>query len=273
MAGLRALGRFLRTALILYLALIGALIWLSPAVIYPFANDADVRAPFGPPGIEVIRVPVPDRPEAWAWVVPPEPGRPVVVVFPGNVGQMAHGVAKAAPLVAEGFGAAIMSYPGANGAPGRPGEGTITDAARAVLAEMRARHPGPAPVLYGISLGAAVAMQAAAVDPVSALVLEAPFPSTYDVARVHYAFIPPFPVLLHNRWDAMAVAGQIDAPTLIVHGAEDTIVPAWLGARVSMALGGQARLEIVPGAGHNDLHRFGADDLVVEFLTGLFPAE
>ena len=272
-AGIHALGRFLRTALILYLALLGALIWLSPSLIYPFANDADLRAPFGLPGIETVAVPVPGGPEALAWVVPPQPGRPMVVVFPGNVGQMAHGVAKAAPLVAEGFGAAILSYPGANGAPGRPGEGTITAAARAVLDEMRSRHPDPAPVLYGLSLGAAVALQVAATDPVGALVLEAPFPSTYAVARVHYPFIPPFPVLPHNRWDGMAAAARIEAPVLIVHGAKDSVVPTWMGERVAMALGDRARLHVVPGAGHNDLHRFGADAPVVAFLTGLFSVE
>ena len=43
--------------------------------------------------------------------------------------------------------------------------------------------------------------------------------------------------------------GEIKKPTLVVHGAKDSIVPAGHGAALAAAIDGAAHVEI-PGAGH-----------------------
>jgi len=267
-----AFGRFSLLVLLFYGMVLGLMLLTSRVLVYPFVNDSDVRAPAGLPGIGLATLRTPTGAEVLAWVVPPAPGRPVVVMFPGNAGQMGQGVARAAPLVAAGYGAAILSYPGANRAPGRPDEASITAAARALLARLREAYPAaPPPVLFGMSLGAAVAVQAALSEPVGALVLEAPFTSLWDVARVHYPYLPPWPLLRHSRWESFTVAPRITIPALVLHGAADWIIPPVQGGRIAAALGGAVDFHLLPGAGHNDMHLYGADARVRDFLDGLYP--
>jgi uncharacterized protein len=254
-------------AALIYVGLLLFLLLTSRAAIYPFLHDSDVRAPAGLPGVSLTEIST----DAWvtlAWVVPPEPGRPMVPIFVGNAGQMGHGVLKGAPLVEQGYGVAILSYPGANGAPGRPSETAIMAAARDLLDHVDAAFPeAPAPVLYGISLGAAVAVQLAAERAVGAVILEAPFTATYDLARDIYPFLPPFNLLPGNRWEALRAAPAVTVPALVVHGRRDEIVPYRHGQRMAEALAGETTLRLFDQARHNDLHLHGADAAVLAFLA------
>ena len=268
-----AFGRFALLALLFYALVLGLMLLGSRATVYPFVHDSDVRSPSGLPGIGLASLRSPSGAEVMAWVVPPAPGRPVVVVFTGNAGQMWQGVARAEPLVSAGYGAAILSYPGANGAPGRPDEATITDAALGLVAYLRQRYPqAPPPVLFGMSLGAAVAIRVALTELAGALVLEAPFTSVWDVARVHYPFLPRFSLLRHSRWESLAAAPRVGLPALVLHGGRDRIIPPDQGRRIAEALGGNdTTFHLLPGSGHNDMHLHGADAQVRAFLDRLYP--
>ena len=77
-------------------------------------------------------------------------------------------------------------YRGYGGSSGRPTEtGLLADAA-AAYAFAIARYGTERIVLWGESLGSALAVALAAEKPVGNLVLEAPFTSVADVAARHY---------------------------------------------------------------------------------------
>jgi hypothetical protein len=91
-------------------------------------------------------------------------------------------------LISDGSGLIALSYRGYRGSTGRPTEkGLLADAA-AAYAFAIARYPAERIVLWGESLGSAVAIALTADKPVGRLVIEAPFTSAADVGARHYWF-------------------------------------------------------------------------------------
>jgi len=120
-------------------------------------------------------------------------------------------------------------------------------------------------VLFGTSLGAAVALQEAADDPrVSAVVAVETFSDLRTVATERAPRFFTAGVIErafevagaegHFRVDDVQpqqAARRITAPVLVVHGADDRETPPAHSQRVYAALTGPKRLILVPGAGHN----------------------
>lgn len=120
-------------------------------------------------------------------------------------------------------------------------------------------------ILFGTSLGAAIALQEAAEDPRISLVVAAEVFS--DLRTVALERAPPIlPWWVVNEAFAiaerrgefrvddvspMAAAARIQAPVLLIHGANDRDTPPAHSERVHEALRGSKRLLLVEGAGHN----------------------
>jgi hypothetical protein len=104
--------------------------------------------------------------------------------------------------------------------------------------------------VYGRSLGTALALHLAATKPVARVILEAPFTSGPELGKKFYWWVPSF--LVKIRMDNLSKAERIDAPLLVLHGAEDEIVPLEMGRRISEA--GRADAFVVfEDAGHNEM--------------------
>lgn len=124
--------------------------------------------------------------------------------------------------------------------------------------------PGPI-VLVGTSLGAAVALQEAALDGrVTAVVAAETFSDLRTVATERAPFFFTRGIIAkafqlaeqYGRFDVDAVspvvaAAEIKIPVLLIHGAADSETPPDHSRRVLAALAGTKRLILVPGAGHN----------------------
>jgi fermentation-respiration switch protein FrsA (DUF1100 family) len=112
-------------------------------------------------------------------------------------------------------------------------------------------------VLYGQSLGAAVAVEVARQQPAGAVILESPFLSIPALARALYPWVPP--VLVRSRFDNAAMIRQVRAPKLIVHGDRDEVVPLAQGQRLFELAPEPKRFVRIAGAGHNDLLLVGGE--------------
>lgn len=203
------------------------------------------------PGWEPVAYDTADDLTLQAWYRAPDPGQPVVIVFNGNAGNRGGRVAFGAGLAAAGLGVLLTDYRGYGGNPGHPTEAGLGRDARAALEFVTDRAAGNLVVYFGESLGAAVAVELATYAPPAALVLRSPFTSLADVGRVHYPWLP-VSALLKDRYPSMERIGSVSAPTLVIAGEVDSIVPVDQSRALYAAAPGQKRLLVVPHADHND---------------------
>ncbi len=117
-----------------------------------------------------------------------------------------------------------LSYRGYGGSDGKPTEDGLIADARAAYDFARATYPDAKLVLWGESLGTGVAVALAAEKDVAAVILEAPFTSTADVAFSAYPFVP-VRLLMKDQFRSDERIGKVKAPVLVMHGARDRIVP------------------------------------------------
>jgi fermentation-respiration switch protein FrsA (DUF1100 family) len=202
---------------------------------------------------------------------PTREAAPTLVYFHGNAGHIGYRGDKVRPYLDAGYGVLLVSWRGYGGNPGSPSETGFYDDARAALDFVEAQGvPGERIVVYGESIGSGPAVQIAKERAIGALVLEAPFTSATDLAQRSYWFLPARYILL-DRYESKSKIGDIDAPLFIVHGERDRVVPIDMGRELLAAASKPKDARYFPGAGHNDLYDYGADEAVLDFLKGIFP--
>lgn len=227
-----------------------------------------------PPGVEAIELTTDDGLRLAAWFVraagagqSSAPG-PAVLVCNGNAGYRAHRLPLAEALAERGYHVLLFDYRGYAGNPGTPTEdGLRTDAraaARALadLAEVDAER-----VAYlGESLGASVCGGLAAELAPAALVLRSPFPSTVEIGRHHYPYLPVVEPLVWDRWPlAQQLAREVRAPMLVLVAQRDEVVPPHLSRRVYDAAGSEPKRWVeLAAAHHNDEALLAGEELLAE---------
>lgn len=97
-----------------------------------------------------------------------------------------------------------------------------------------------------------MAVRLAATHPARALVLEAPYTSTVDVARPHFAWIS-VDALMRDRFDSRKLIGAVRMPIMIVHGDRDQTIPFALGQALYEAAPPPKRFLRMEGVDHNNL--------------------
>ena len=198
-----------------------------------------------------------------AWHVPARHGRATVLVANGNAGHRGMRAPLAAALAQHGLGVLLFDYRGYAGNPGSPSEDGLAHdvrAARTFLVDDADVRP-EALIYFGESLGAGVVVGLAAEHPPAGLVLRSPFTSLADVGRVHYPFLP-VRALLRDRYPVLDTISRVDAPTVVVLGTADSIVPPEQSRAVAAAAPGLRQLVEIVGADHNDLALLNGRDLV-----------
>jgi len=210
-----------------------------------------------------------------AWHLPLAGARRTVVVCNGNAGNMSYRLDRALEMQRRlGVSVLLFDYRGYGRSEGSPDEqGTYVDARAAYRYAVEAKSVPPQDlVLFGESLGAAVAVQVALEKPAGALILESPFTSIPDMARAAYWFLPPVGPLIRTRYETIAKVPKLAMPLLVLHGERDDIVPISQGRRLFEAAGGRKQFFAIPGAGHNDTYVAGGEPywrVLREFLEGL----
>jgi hypothetical protein len=176
-----------------------------------------------------------------------------VLWFHGNAGNLSDRADLLLQL-ATGVSAEVMiiDYRGYGRCGGRPSEAGLYRDARAAwlyLVEERGVAPGKI-VIFGKSLGGAVAVDLATeVDP-AGLIVESSFTSVPAMAAHHYPFVPQF--LVRTRMDSLSKIRLIECPTLFVHSRDDEVVPFTHGRALYDAAPEPKTLFEIEGAAHNE---------------------
>jgi hypothetical protein len=200
------------------------------------------------------------------WHVPARPGHPVVLYFHGNGDFLAGFFGRFREMISDGTGIVALSYRGYAGSSGRPSERGLLQDAAAAYAFTSARYSADRIVIWGFSLGTGVAVALAAEQPLSKLILEAPYTSLADVAASAFPFAP-VRWLMRDPFHSDQRIARVAVPLLVMHGGRDATIPVGLGERLFALAREPKQFVRFPQGGHNDLDQYGAIETARRFIV------
>ena len=186
------------------------------------------------------------------WYISADRARGTLLFFHGNAGNISHRLDSIEFFHGLGFSVFIIDYRGYGESEGETDEqGTYRDAEAAwrYLIEDRGIDPGKI-VIFGRSLGASIAAWLTSRTNPVALIIESAFTSAPNLGRHHYWFLP-VRALTRIHYDTQSYLEQVSVPTLVVHSADDEIVPIEHGRQL-FARAHEPKAFVELQGGHND---------------------
>ena len=119
-------------------------------------------------------------------------------------------------------------------------------------------------ILYGESLGSAIAIEMATRYNFKALILEAPFTSIYDLALKRYK-IYPLNFLILDKFNNYLKINKVNSPILIISGKKDEIVPHKHSIQLYNKANEPKTSLFIDEAMHNNLYDFSIEEDVIKF--------
>jgi fermentation-respiration switch protein FrsA (DUF1100 family) len=243
------LKSLLIVAVLGYFAIVAAMYFWQRSLLFPGATGEGMPndAPWG----ESVRIDTPDGERLAALHKPAQPGKPTLLLLPGNGDNIIHYGFLADAFSAEGFGLLALSYRGYPGSSGSPSETGLLLDGLAAFDWLATRNTGPI-MLLGRSLGSGVAVNTAAERKSAALVLVSPYDSISAVAQRHYPYLP-VKWLIKDSFRSDLRIGRVDAPKLFLHGDLDGVIPLSSGEKLFALATEPKMFSIQHGHGHNDI--------------------
>jgi pimeloyl-ACP methyl ester carboxylesterase len=206
------------------------------------------------PAIQDVYVTSPDGRKIHAWWLPRRPDAPVLLLFPGNAGNLS-GRGQSLLKVRDRLDTSVLvfDYPGYGRSEGTPNEPNCYDAAEAVIRWLRDGQgvPSDRVVYYGESLGGGVATELARRHPPRALILVKTFTSLPAAAKHHYRWLPVH-WLMSNRFDSVSKLAEIQCPVFVASATHDRVVPFSHGEALYAAANEPRHFFRDEGTDHND---------------------
>jgi len=205
-------------------------------------------------------------------------GPQTVIMNHGNGGNVSYTLGQACRFQDTfSFNVLTFDYRGYGKSSGSfPSEHTVYEDADAVwnyVVEQKRIAPHDV-ILYGFSLGSAVAIEAAIRHPEAAgLIEESGFTSIYDMGAANRVFRwLPLSLIVNQKMDSIHKVPHLKMPALFIHGTADPIVPVSMAGALYAAAPQPKKLLIVPGAGHGGAASVAGDEYtrtILEFARSL----
>ncbi|MBQ0932072.1 alpha/beta fold hydrolase [Ideonella sp. 4Y16] len=189
--------------------------------------------------------------------------RPEGVVFflHGNSGHLKEWFTDGGPYRRANLDLVMMDYRGFGKSSGRiESQAQLQADVEAVWQSVAARYAGLRVIVYGRSLGTGLAAAWAARHQPALTILVSPYESMQALAAQHYPWVPS--ALLRYPLRSDQALAQVRSPVLLVHGDQDRLIPL-AHSQALARQAPQARLVVIPGAAHDDVHRFASYQAVL----------
>jgi len=229
----------------------------SHLVFYPEAGREIVATPdqFGLP-YKDVHLKTADGVDLHGWYVPVAQSRGTVLLLHGNAGNISHRIDTLQMFYRLGYSTLIIDYRGYGNSGGTPGEeGSYRDSEAAWRYLTEQHHIPPRRiVVFGESLGGAVAAWLSARYKPGALVIASGFTSVPELGQQLYPYLP-MRWLTNIHYDTREYLRAVTAPVLIAHSPDDEIVPFEHG-RALFAAAHTPKQFLELAGGHNDGYIF-----------------
>ena len=201
-----------------------------------------------------------------AWYSNPKLNMPLLVYFHGNsfdIGERAYRIKR---YINNGWGVLLLAWRGYSGNLGKPteknlyidGESTINW----IIQNLNFNYEDL--IVYGESLGCAVAIELGTRYKFKSIILEAPFTSVSDIAQKRYK-IYPVKYFILDKFDNYSKINKILSPLLIISGKKDEVVPHSHSDKLFLKANNPKKNLFIDEAMHNNLYDFNIDKEVIEF--------
>ncbi len=192
------------------------------------------------------------------WWMPVRRARGTVLYCHGNSGNITSRIGVYRALARMRFNALAVDYRGYGRSEGRPSEAGVLADARAAydLLVNQIGQPAEQVILFGHSLGGAVAIDLALHRPAAGLIVQSSFTDLKEMARSRFRRLP-LHLIARNEFRSVSKVDRLMLPKLFVHGTADETVPLALGQQLFARAAAPKEWYVVPDAGHNDVLQFG----------------
>ncbi len=215
------------SCLVIAYAVLVAFVYLRQAKMLYFptrhidATPATINLPF-----DEVTLQTADGLHISAWYIPSPHAKGFLIFCHGNAGNISHRLDSLQIFHELNLSVLIFDYRGYGGSEGEPTEkGTYLDAEAAYDYLVSVRKAAPSQIIiFGRSLGSAVAAELAARRTTGALIVESGFTSIPDLGR---RFFPHMPVRVISRFHYATIdkVGRLLLPKLFIHSPDDEIIP------------------------------------------------
>ena len=220
-------------------------------IFYPYAKLVSTPKDWGL-SYEDISLTTSDNVRLHGWYLPAKDAKQVILFFHGNAGNISHRGELLDLFHSLGLNALIIDYRGYGKSEGTMSEeGAYRDAMAAWQYLVNKRNFKPKNIIiFGRSLGGAVATKLATQVNEKALIIESTFSSAKDMAA---RMMPLVYKLFYIRYsfNTEKIINQVDSPLLLIHSPDDEVIPYELGEKIfAAAKSPKFYFEIL--GGHND---------------------
>ena len=180
-----------------------------------------------------VYIEVEDEIELKSWLIEKDFTKfKTLLIFHGNAGDLSNRIYKLNELNKLDINILLISWRGFNGNKGSPTEKNLYKDAYAAIKWLNKKKINNSQIiLYGESLGTGVAVEMARNINFNSVILESPFTSIENSAKIYYPYLP-VKLLLKDKYDSINKINMVNSPILIMHGKKDDVVPFSMGQKL-----------------------------------------
>ena len=201
---------------------------------------------------DAVDIKLSDERKITGWFLPHPEAEKTVLFFHGNGGNISHRGDSLYIFHKLKLNILIIDYPGYGGSEGEPSEKGLYQSATAAwqyLVSDKKINPENI-IIFGRSLGGAVAVDLASRVKAGGVVLESTFSSVRDVVDIAFPILSDF-IYLRYSFNSFHKIKKVAAPVLVVHSPDDRVIPFVTGQKLFSAVKSEKKFLQIEG-GHND---------------------
>ena len=224
--------KFIILIFAVYFALLVFLYFYQGKLLYHPSINSNAEVGNLIPEIKKVTITTSDNHNLLGWFHKKDISKKTILFFHGNAGSLENRIYKLNYFENLDLNFLIVAWRGFNGNSGKPSEKGLYDDARSAVRWLKSIGIKEENIiLYGESLGAAVAVEISQNKNFAGIILESAFTSMVEMGKKYYPFFP-VSFLLKDKYKSINKIKNIHFPVLVMHGKRDKVVPFEMGKKI-----------------------------------------